>query len=98
MTCEDWWDKNGLGKPLQDNERSTITILDIAKAAWNASRYNLQVQGQDEPCFYCGERCDGYAGNPSKWPLIFCHPDGTGIARIHHTGCVEERLFSTRET
>jgi hypothetical protein len=95
MTFIEWWE-------IRKKELSGLTITDwdytMAEAAWNARGYNLQTQGHDEPCFYCKERCDGYAGNPDKWPLIFCHPDGTGKPHVHHTGCVVERLFSSHET
>jgi len=50
--------------------------------------------GEDGPCFYCGEQTCSVAGNPGRWPLVFCQPDGTGIARFHHTGCVTDRLFA----
>lgn len=52
-------------------------------------------QGHDEPCFYCGEPCEAFAGDPGRWPLGFCQPDGTGITRWHHTRCVTARLFPT---
>ena len=83
MTFKDWW-----ATQEWPNDRRIEEFKRVAKAAWKASRYNLQTQGQDEPCFYCGERCDGYAGNPSKWPLMFCQPDETGKPKAHHTGCV----------
>jgi hypothetical protein len=33
-----------------------------------------------------------FAGDPGLWPLRFCQPDGTGIARFHHARCVTDRL------
>ena len=47
---------------------------------------------RDGPCFYCGEMTSSLAGNPGKWPLIFCQPDGTGSVKYHHTSCVVTRL------
>lgn len=50
------------------------------------------MQGHDEPCFYCGENCNSFAGNPSLWPIPLCHRDEPGIVKWHHIGCVTERL------
>jgi hypothetical protein len=47
---------------------------------------------RDGPCFYCGEQTCNVAGDPGRWPLVFCQPDGTGIARTHCTRCVSNRL------
>lgn len=49
-------------------------------------------EGHDEPCFYCGKPCSLIAGDPSRWPLAFAQPDGTGVVRYHHVGCVVARL------
>lgn len=46
----------------------------------------------DGPCFYCNEITDSFAGNPGRWPLVFAHPDGTGIVKHHHVKCVVDRL------
>ncbi len=52
------------------------------------------VSAEDNaPCTFCGEPCEPYAGDPSRWPLIFSHYDNTGIARVHHVRCVTDRLF-----
>ena len=48
--------------------------------------------GHDLPCYYCGERCDGLAGNPAKWPLGFPHKEEPGVVKYHHMGCVMDRL------
>jgi hypothetical protein len=47
---------------------------------------------RDGTCVYCGQETSCIAGNPAKWPMRFPEPDGTGILRIHHTGCVLSRL------
>lgn len=45
----------------------------------------------DGPCFYCGEQTSQFAGDPGRWPLVFCR-NGTGIAKHHHARCVADRL------
>ena len=70
-----------------------VDAYDIAQTAWNASEYLAAGQWHGELCFFCGEKCDGFAGNPSLWPVVFVHPDGTGKPHVHHTRCVQERLF-----
>lgn len=54
--------------------------------------------GEDGPCFYCGEQTCSVAGDPGRWPLVFCQPEGTGIVRFHHTSCVTERLAALAAT
>jgi hypothetical protein len=57
-----------------------------------------EVQGvglSEGECAFCGEPVNSLAGNPSRWPLTFSHPDGTGKVKHHHVGCVVTRLFST---
>jgi hypothetical protein len=49
-------------------------------------------EGHNEPCYYCGEKCNGFAGDPSKWPIPLCHVDDPGRVKWHHIGCVDERL------
>ena len=51
------------------------------------------IDGHNQPCYYCKELTNSFAGSPRKWPLGFTHRDGTGIVRWHHTGCVQDRLF-----
>lgn len=46
----------------------------------------------DAPCYLCGEPTDSVAGNPGLWPLQFCAPDGTGVCRWWHSGCVMAQL------
>jgi hypothetical protein len=46
----------------------------------------------DGHCFYCRAMTNHFAGDPGLWPLRFCQPDGTGIARFHHARCVTDRL------
>lgn len=48
-------------------------------------------------CALCGEECDWLAGNPGMWPIFFCHPDGTGEPKPHHTQCVQEKVFGFEE-
>jgi hypothetical protein len=65
-------------------EKTAAKILDAQGAA---------PEGHDEPCAFCGKPCSSLAGDPSQWPLGFAHPDGTGVCKWHHVGCVVERLF-----
>ena len=49
-------------------------------------------EGHGKSCYYCEEPCDGYAGNPGKWPVALTHEDEPGKVKWHHTSCVSERL------
>ena len=51
----------------------------------------------ERTCFFCGDTTSEFAGNPSEWPLVFTHPDGTGIAHTHCTACVTEHVFNTHD-
>lgn len=51
----------------------------------------------DRPCPFCGEMTSSVAGNPSRWPLVFTLPNGTGKTHRFHVGCVMERLFRHTE-
>ena len=66
------------------------------RTAWisGASRPN---EGHDEPCYYCQMPCDGFAGNPSLWPIPLSHDDDPGVVKWHHTGCVQIRLYKLQE-
>ncbi len=54
------------------------------------------MEGHDKPCYYCGEPCNGLAGNPSRWPIPLCHRDEPGWVKWHHIGCVTSRLIENR--
>jgi len=93
MTFEQWWEKTYSfdGLPAPDGERKGI-----ARMSWEAAvNYTMAElpQGHDAFCAFCYERCDGFAGNPGRWPLGFTHPDGTGIVKWHHVECVQEKVF-----
>ncbi len=45
------------------------------------------LQGHDEPCKMCGERCNSLAGDPAKWPVYL----GNDL-RHTHVGCVLKKL------
>jgi hypothetical protein len=47
---------------------------------------------QDGVCHYCNEPVDRWAGNPGKWPLVFCIAGCNGVAKAFHSECVSERL------
>jgi hypothetical protein len=73
-------------------------ILDEAQDEYLATRpaeaatREKYPQGHGEPCYYCGEGCNSFAGNPNLWPLPLCHPDDPGKVKWHHTGCISDRL------
>ena len=48
-------------------------------------------------CFFCGETTSEYAGNPGQWPLVFTHPDSTGIAYTHCTACVSTLVWDKHD-
>jgi hypothetical protein len=48
---------------------------------------------RDDRCEFCGSVTDSVAGNPAMWPLFFTLPDGMGVVRAFHMGCVQDRLF-----
>ena len=47
---------------------------------------------RDGPCYYCGKPTARSCGNPSLWPIGLCHDDEPGKVKVHHIGCVSERL------
>ena len=44
-------------------------------------------------CCQCGKECDPLAMSPSKWPIVFPKPDGTGVPKTHCTLCVAQRVY-----
>ena len=54
-------------------------------------------EGHNEPCAFCGEKCDDLAANPGMWSLGFTHPDGTGTVKWHHVKCVQDRIWPERD-
>lgn len=52
----------------------------------------VEREGHGQPCYYCGEPCDGFAGEPSRWPVGLPHKEAPGVVKWHHAGCVMERL------
>ncbi len=52
------------------------------------------TEPHDGPCYYCGRTTNGLAGNPSEWPLMFCHKEEPGVSKHHHVGCVTKKLRS----
>jgi hypothetical protein len=98
LTFEEWWKdyEAKYGEKVYE-----VGQAETAEMAWKAgidqwvrSCRITAAQGHNDLCEFCGKPCDGFAGNPALWPLIFTHPDGTGIAKAHHTGCVQKKLFN----
>lgn len=52
----------------------------------------LNVQGHDEACYYCGAKCSALDGDPARWPVALCHPEEPGVVKWHHSGCVSDKL------
>lgn len=70
------------------------------------SMLNTEIEGygrpgcclKEEECFYCKEKCDSLAGNPSKWPIkLPVDPDSPGKPKHLHVGCVLMRLKKLEE-
>lgn len=53
---------------------------------------SVMPEGHDKACYYCGDPCNGLAGNPAKWPIPLCHKDDPGRVKWHHAGCVMDHL------
>ena len=54
------------------------------------------TEGNGEACYYCGEPCKSYAGNPARWPIPLCHRNDPGVVKWHHIGCVTDRLIENQ--
>lgn len=70
------------------------------------SMLNSEIEGYGKPgiccekaeCFYCKEKCDPFAGNPSKWPIkLPVDPEKPGKPISLHVGCVMIRLKKLEE-
>ncbi len=85
-----------LDRILEGTSISHHTVRLMLEAAAAARPATGSLQGQGEPCYYCGEQCDHLAGNPSKWPIVLCHRDEPGKPKWHHTGCVTARLVENQ--
>ncbi len=70
--------------------REGLPPLRLNAPAVDAKAFDMQ--GHNEPCYYCGEPCNGLAGDPGLWPLPFCHRDEPGVMKWHHTRCVTRLL------
>lgn len=67
--------------------RELVAKDEMLKGAW----------GHELPCYYCGNPCSCIAANPSNWPIPLCHSDEPGKVKVHHIGCVMERLVERDE-
>jgi len=54
--------------------------------------YHPLTPGKDGPCYYCGKMTRILCADPSEWPVLLPHKEEPGRQRIHHMGCVMERL------
>ncbi len=71
-------------------------VLVEAIAAVEALRERVAelTEPHDGPCHYCSRTTNSLAGNPSEWPLMFCHEEDPGRSKHHHVGCVTKKLRS----
>jgi hypothetical protein len=53
----------------------------------------MNSNGHNIPCYYCGEPCNSFHPQPTKWPIPLTHRDLPGVVRWHHSGCVSDRLI-----
>jgi len=77
-------------------ECSTCSCAQYRQAARSQPPEITGGQGHNKPCYYCGEPCNGFAGDPGLWPLAFCHRDEPGVMRWHHSRCVTRRLVENQ--
>lgn len=52
---------------------------------------NAMLHKDDAPCYFCDEKTNSLAGDPSEWPLVFAY-NSVGFARRFHIKCIVERL------
>lgn len=79
-----WCDNSGC------RNKSSMTVPE-----WN--RRTPSPSREDGPCHFCGEQTESMSGNPSRWPVVFCHSDDSGVPKVHHAGCLAERVTAFRE-
>ena len=67
--------------------------LDHVPKGWvNVDASEWPRRKEEGPCYYCGEKCEPFAGNPGKWPIMLCHSDEPGKTKPHHVECISARL------
>lgn len=86
---------------LQEKFEAIKYLQDIAKPEYEKMMNELEEARKEierlkewrhevkpgEVCYYCQEPIQEYFGNPSKWPLYFCHSEEPGKTKAHHVGC-----------
>jgi len=82
---------------LSDRQRDIKATVDFLRQAARSLPPEITGgQGHNKPCYYCGEPCNGFAGDPGLWPLAFCHRDEPGVMKWHHSRCVTRRLVENQ--
>lgn len=79
-------------------DEAAILLYESTFAAFQAGcNTNFgSMQGNDQPCYYCGEPCNSLAGNPGVWPIHLTHKDDPGKVKWHHIGCVQKNLVENQ--
>lgn len=87
------WEELHRGEQIGDILELTFVLgrLDEARAEIRRLRSEVErpdgsTRGHNEPCLMYQKPCDGFAGNPSLWPLRLSN-DGW-----RHVGCVNDAL------
>ena len=74
-------------------ENRSRILAEAAPAPTAGDAVERGRDGHGEHCWYCGDRCNGFAGNPGLWPLLLPLDDARpGHCVAVHTRCVLDRL------
>ena len=85
-----WWECFNYFK--KENARLLSETITLSNQIQNLKEHMEPFEGHNKPCYYCGELCNGLAGDPGQWPVPLCHPDDPGRVKWHHINCVTTRL------
>jgi hypothetical protein len=61
-------------------------------SSWKWETENYENDGHNQPCYYCGELCNNFAGDPGQWSVRFPEKDDPGKMKSHHMGCLLKKL------
>jgi hypothetical protein len=76
----------------KSDEDAACNAADEILATFPQIQLPLGLVDKDGECYYCGEKTNSIAGNPSGWCVFLCHSDDPGKVKHHHVGCVTQRL------